>query len=251
MNRLIITAVMFFVAGVLCGSHTDAPRSPEGQAYRLESDVFIGLAVAPLSPAEEQRVCAVTHGLRYGLKVTHVTPQSPAEKAGIQKGDVLLRAGGAPLRTSLDLLVTIHGTQVGTPLHITVCRAENTRSIPVMVDARPHPRIVGEVVAPHTALADKMNPLMDEVARLLTVAEPDYQRLREKLLQIYALEGTPVYPDHIRLYYETDRGYVYVTLAGKIITIEVHEGAELYSYNLKQQGDLIPPAVQRLFEQLL
>lgn len=254
MNRMITLVVMFLVAGVLCGSHTDAPPCPVVQACRLESDVFIGLEVAPLTLAEEQSLSAVTHGLRYGLKVTRVTPGSPAEKAGIKEGEILLRANGGPLQSPLDLLAAINRTQAGIPLHFGVWRETGTYSVPVFVAARPHPKIVGEVVpdsAPYAAIADKVNPLMDAVARLLMVAEPDYQCLREKLLQIYALEGNPMYPDNIRLYYETDKGHVYVTLTGKIISIEVHEGAELYSYTLKQQGDLIPPAVQRLFAQLL
>ena len=62
---------------------------------------------------------------------------------------------------------------------------------------------------------------------------PNYPTSREKLLQVYDLEGDPEYPDCIRLYYETDKGYAYVTRTDKIITIAVHEVAELYSYNLK------------------
>lgn len=253
MSRLLGIVLLFFAGWALNGSNTNGEHYPIVQKCRLESNLYIGMEVTALTAEEEQNQQKEEAKPPYGLIVTRVTPGSPAEKAGIKEGEILLKVNGGPLKSPLDLLAAVNRTQAGIPLHFRVWRETGSYSVPVPVAERPHPVIVGELEAQaqRTAISAKVNPLMDDVARLLSEETPNYPTLREKLLQVYDLEGNPEYPDCIRLYYETDRGYVYVTLTDKIITIEVHEGAELYSYNLKQQGDLIPPAVQHLFAQLL
>lgn len=56
------------------------------------------------------------------ILVTHVVPQSPAARAGIVVGDVLLGVGGAEIRTVDQLVTTIRQAQVGDNLAFRVLR---------------------------------------------------------------------------------------------------------------------------------
>ncbi|MBX6314658.1 MAG: PDZ domain-containing protein [Isosphaeraceae bacterium] len=45
---------------------------------------------------------------RAGLQITQVTPGSPAQRAGLEPGDIILEANGQPTRTPDELLRAIH-----------------------------------------------------------------------------------------------------------------------------------------------
>jgi S1-C subfamily serine protease len=77
----------------------------------------IGGAVVPLSPSLSARL-----GRRTGLRVSEVVSGSPAARAGIYLGDVVIAAGGAPVANAQDLQRLMLGTQVGRRLPVTVFR---------------------------------------------------------------------------------------------------------------------------------
>jgi S1-C subfamily serine protease len=70
---------------------------------------FLGLQPATLTPeiARELGVAATS-----GVIVVGVLP-SPAERAGIKTGEVLVAFGDHKLETAEDLLVALHGARVG------------------------------------------------------------------------------------------------------------------------------------------
>jgi S1-C subfamily serine protease len=74
-------------------------------------------APAPLPPPLAERL-----GQRHGLRVVEVVPGSPAGKAGIYLGDVIVSAGGRPVQNVQALLKLMLGPAIGTRLQITVLR---------------------------------------------------------------------------------------------------------------------------------
>jgi S1-C subfamily serine protease len=74
-------------------------------------------APAPLPPPLAERL-----GQRHGLRVVEVVPGSPAGKAGIYLGDVIVSAGGKPVQNVQALLKLMLGPAIGTRLQITVLR---------------------------------------------------------------------------------------------------------------------------------
>ncbi|MBM0256518.1 S1C family serine protease [Micromonospora sp. 4G55] len=71
----------------------------------------------PLPPEIAERI-----GQRRGLRVVEVVPGSPAGQAGIYLGDVILSAGGRPVRDGQGLQRLMLGPAIGTRLPVTVLR---------------------------------------------------------------------------------------------------------------------------------
>lgn len=77
--------------------------------------LFAGMAVQEM-PAVYQSV----HELPPGLYISHVQENSPAGKAGIQAGDVLVSFAGTPVSTLEALQTLLPNAQGG--ITVTVCR---------------------------------------------------------------------------------------------------------------------------------
>src|SRR5579875_1541053 len=87
----------------------------EGRVRRA----YLGLVTvpAPLAPAWRERLGRTT-----GLRVAEVVSASPADRAGLRAGDLLLSAGGQPVAAAHDLQRLMFAEAIGKPLAITVMR---------------------------------------------------------------------------------------------------------------------------------
>ena len=61
-------------------------------------------------------------GAQYGIVLQRVEPGSPAEKAGLQSGDVITSVNGKPVHTGSDLVNPIASTPIGGAVHVTYVR---------------------------------------------------------------------------------------------------------------------------------
>jgi len=80
----------------------------------VKPEPLLGVSVAKLATEAAEGV--------WGLEVMAVTEESAAEKAGIQVGDFLLAADGAPLHTSADLLRVRRTHYVGEQMELSLWR---------------------------------------------------------------------------------------------------------------------------------
>lgn len=80
----------------------------------------IGVAVQRVSPDMAK---AFGLGQGGGALVAEVTPGSPAAKAGIERGDVILEMNGQPVNEPDDLSVRIAETPPGTTVHLKISRS--------------------------------------------------------------------------------------------------------------------------------
>jgi len=95
---------------------------------------FLGVATVPvrLPPA-----LARSGSGSGGLLVTAVEEDSPAGRAGLLLGDVLLSLGGQPTAQLADLLPLLEEERIGASLAARLLRAGEVREMPVTVGARP------------------------------------------------------------------------------------------------------------------
>ncbi|MEV7573145.1 trypsin-like peptidase domain-containing protein [Pseudarthrobacter sp. NPDC089323] len=85
---------------------------------------YLGLVSTPirLNPSTVIRT-----GQREGLRIVEVLPGSPADRAGLAAGDILLTAGGRPVSNAESLQRLLFADAIGQPLDLAVLRdgAEN------------------------------------------------------------------------------------------------------------------------------
>lgn len=91
---------------------------------------FIGVAVHPVAVSG---AAAKQHGIAEGtaLLVMSVADESPADRAGIVVGDVMLRAGAQALRHPTDLLDALAGVRAGDNMKVELLRGGKIASVTV------------------------------------------------------------------------------------------------------------------------
>jgi S1-C subfamily serine protease len=70
------------------------------------------------------------------LVLTEVTPNSPADKAGLKPGDVILRFGGQPVSRGFDLFTRINRRPIDQPVEIVIRRGDTEMTVTAVVADR-------------------------------------------------------------------------------------------------------------------
>ncbi|MBZ5581412.1 MAG: Do family serine endopeptidase [Acidobacteriia bacterium] len=92
----------------------------------------IGIKFTP-SDTDRARALLKANGLAEGVFVQEVPAGGPAEKAGIQPGDIIVSLNGKPVRDGSQLVNTISTTPVGTPVELGVVRDGKHQNFKVLV----------------------------------------------------------------------------------------------------------------------
>ena len=94
---------------------------------------WLGVSIQPLDPA-----LAETFGLQTvaGAVVTKVLPGSPAEAAGVQRGDVLLSFAGKAVRGVRELQLLVASAPIGKGVPVEILRNGRRLSLTVIISPR-------------------------------------------------------------------------------------------------------------------
>jgi serine protease Do len=113
---------------------------PADEALRAQADALargesaappqLGIAIAPRHMARRLRR-AVGLPDTEGLLIQQVTEDSPAARAGLERGDLIAAAAGQPVGGVDDLFGTLQGAQGGT-LELRVVRGVDERTVQVV-----------------------------------------------------------------------------------------------------------------------
>jgi serine protease Do len=76
-----------------------------------------------------------------GALVAEVTPKSPAEKAGLQSGDVVVEFNGKPIRDGRHLKLQVAQVQPGSRVPVKILRDGNTRTLEVVLKEFPQDKV--------------------------------------------------------------------------------------------------------------
>ncbi len=93
---------------------------------------WLGVGIAPVTPeiASSLRLADAK-----GAMVNSVTEDSPAAKAGLREGDVILSYGGQPVNTVRDLTRAVADTKAGTTRDIRIFRDGREQTLKVNIAA--------------------------------------------------------------------------------------------------------------------
>ena len=75
-------------------------------------------------------------GAPYGIVIEAVEPGSPAQKAGLQAGDVITTVNGQPVHTGADLVNPIAQTAIGQSVQVRYVRDKQTKDVTLTVADR-------------------------------------------------------------------------------------------------------------------
>lgn len=93
---------------------------------------WLGVYIQDVIPGMELRL-----GVREGALVTEVVRGSPAARAGIQSGDVIIAVDGEKIRNSNDLQMAIMYRQPDDRVSVTLVREKRTLTVEVVLEERP------------------------------------------------------------------------------------------------------------------
>ena len=90
----------------------------------------IGVSIGPVSKEVAE---SIGLGKGSGAMVSAVEPGSPAEKAGVEAGDIITRVDGKPIEKSVDLPRIVGAIKPGTKSVMTVYRRGSSKDLSVVV----------------------------------------------------------------------------------------------------------------------
>ena len=95
---------------------------------------YLGITIQGVSP-DMARAFGLSQG--GGALVGDVSPNGPAAKAGLQRGDIVLQLNGTPVTSQEDLSLRVSELAPGSVAHLQVYRNGKTRNIDVTLETYP------------------------------------------------------------------------------------------------------------------
>jgi serine protease Do len=95
---------------------------------------FLGVSSLAVPLPERQRA---GRSQDFGLLISHVAPNGPAEAAGLLIGDVIVGFDGDAVQEPAELVTRLRGNRVGAAVPITVIRGTSAVDVTVTVSERP------------------------------------------------------------------------------------------------------------------
>jgi serine protease Do len=114
----------------------------------------------------------------WGVVISDVMPNGPAEKAGLQIGDVVVTLGGKPMENARQFNVNLYGKRVQDVVTVEVLRGGGgKRSYQVSVtELRTQPHQLIEMVDPQNNLIPKLGILAIELNEIILQIFPNLRR---------------------------------------------------------------------------
>jgi len=121
---------------------------------------WIGIYMQELTPE-----LAKKFGVSKGVLVADVVKGSPAEKAGIQSGDVVQKVNGHPVGSPFELKEEVLNTQIGQKITLTVIRGGKPLEISLVTASRP--KEIAQLVKPEKVKKELLGIEVSEITPAL------------------------------------------------------------------------------------
>ncbi len=117
-------------------------------------------------------------GRESGVILSDVAPHGAADAAGLEPGDVVLSAGGQPIREARDLILAVFQRAPGDELKMEIQRGKERMSVTVAIlDRTNEPSLLEDLANYDTALVRQLGVLAVTVDEKVTAILPNLRRL--------------------------------------------------------------------------
>jgi serine protease Do len=130
---------------------------------------YLGVGAKPIDSAQAKGLGVAVNS---GALIDTIWPASPAERAGLQKGDIITQVNGTPVANPRDLAVAVSSVKPGETAHFQVLRSGQTRSFDVTLAELPGGRAAergGGPPHPGPRLGLQLGPLSPQARMQLNV----------------------------------------------------------------------------------
>lgn len=241
-------------------------------------------AVAVAAPASGGAVFGVVPAdaeTAQGLEVAAVAPGSPAERGGLQAGDILLSVDGKATRTRRDLLAAILARKPGDTIAVRYLRDQNSAEAIITLAARQQRRLLPteptdpgykehgdrmvKLLHITPELLEQMRELKREIRLSLASLPGDFapQTVSSQLQQLRDLARDAQAHRHgwmtgraceAYLQFHDDEGTLVLHGANNKLTIEVYDSTghlqQNYPINTEEERQALPPDLLRRLQDL-
>ncbi|KEO53172.1 S1C family serine protease [Thioclava indica] len=101
---------------------------------------FLGVAIQPVS---DDIAAALGLDKPEGVLVADVSDDTPAKKAGLKRGDIVVAVDGKPMKTPRDLTRAIGSDNPGSTVQLSLLRANKPLTVSVKLEERPTDKSAG------------------------------------------------------------------------------------------------------------
>lgn len=245
-------AIICLLCVALCRGNPAAasPAEPAPCRWEIVSELYLGVQTAELTPTERDAM-GRSLSRRQGLKVVGIAPDSPAERAGLQVGDYILKYNGARTASPEDLLLAMRNTKPGEYGHFDIMRAGKRIPMRVKLGALPRPRVLGYVTFTPGHLPQSAAWLQHqkELALLLSAEAPDVAAIRAAVRRIHSAFPSEQRTGSLRLYYHEAAALFAITAYPDKIEVTLYLDQSKETHYIRQQGDSLPPHARKLVRQ--
>lgn len=137
---LAVVALMIIIPAAVLGGFTLAERARDGAASpsTAASDgdptPWLGVSIANLNPKLASQLDLAQET---GVVVLHVIADSPADDAGLQRGDIIASVGGESVDSVRDVAQAVRDASPDDVLTLSVQRGDSTMSVDVTIGEHP------------------------------------------------------------------------------------------------------------------
>jgi serine protease Do len=107
----------------------------EIQKYGRVREVWVGVTVMDINA---QAAAALRIPQTEGLLIREIQLGSPADKAGLKPGDLIVAVNGAKVRTAHDANRTIFGSKIGEKITFDIIRNGKTKTVTIVLEEKPN-----------------------------------------------------------------------------------------------------------------
>jgi serine protease Do len=136
------------------------PEHVEKRVIRLGGDEASWLGVS-VSDVNSEKAKELKLSGEYGTIVEDVRDDSPAAKAGLKKGDVILQFAGEKVRSAANLRRLVRETPAGRTVSIEVSRNGSTQKLTAKIAEAPEMKWFSQFEGPHVEIPDVHVPDLD------------------------------------------------------------------------------------------